>query len=56
VVGFGADGPDPQQVILIRVFVSQQASVPVVGGDQQIEVSVIIEITVSGASANGRPP
>src|ERR1700733_5820163 len=46
-----ADGFYSQHVVLISVVVSQQPGESIVGGNHQIQVAVVVEISVGGATS-----
>src|SRR5450755_1897379 len=44
-----------EHVVLVAVVIAQQSSRPIVGGDEQIEVAVIVEVAVCRAAADDGP-
>ena len=53
-IGFRARQPHRQPVILIAAIVAKQIGGAVVGGDQHVEVAVVIEIGIGRAARHHR--
>src|SRR6185437_435234 len=54
-IGPRAHGFHPQHVVLVAIVVAQQSGRTTIGGNQKVEVAVIVEIAIGRSPSDDRP-